>query len=85
MTKHYILHLDPNAEHPWDQCVLRNPMTGERPDLQNAIAQAVGSASGEYLIAVKIEVEVLESSTLPQSKPETRPLAIWKTPVPLAN
>ena len=41
MDKHYILNLNPQADSEWDRCVLRNPLSGERPDLSTEIAKAV--------------------------------------------
>lgn len=60
-TEHYILNLNPQADSSWDRCVLRNPLTGERPDLTAAIAKAVGNKTGSYLISVEIDVRVLQS------------------------
>ena len=41
MDRHYILNLNPQANSEWDRCVLRNPLSGERPDLSTEIAKAV--------------------------------------------
>ena len=60
MRKHYVLSINSQAQHDWDKCIIRNPITGERPDLKSAIAQAIGNQPGSYLISVQIEVEVLE-------------------------
>jgi|GEM_PF-1032175 len=68
MTKHYILSLNPTAQHDWDRCALRNPITAEHPDLANLIAEAVGEEAGSYLVAVQIEVKVLEKAPLPHSE-----------------
>jgi hypothetical protein len=62
MNQHYILDLNPQANHEWDRCVLRNPITGERPDLNLAIANAVKNQPGSYLIKVSINVEILEQT-----------------------
>lgn len=62
--EHYILNLNPQADSSWDRCVLRNPLTGERPDLTEAIARAVGDRTGSYLISVNIDVRVLQSGEL---------------------
>ncbi|NEO97328.1 MAG: hypothetical protein F6K58_01140 [Symploca sp. SIO2E9] len=67
MTKHYILTLNPNAHYEWEQCILRDPITAQRPDLEGLIAQAVGEETGSYLIAVNIEVKVLEKDSTPQN------------------
>lgn len=67
MNRHYILDLNPQANHEWDRCVLRNPITGERPDLNFAIAEAVKNQPGSYLIKVSINVEILEQ-TLPNTR-----------------
>ena len=56
---HYILNLNPQADYDWDKCVLRNPLTGERIDLTNAIAEAVNQEPGSYLISINIDVIVL--------------------------
>ena len=79
MDKHYILNLNPQANSEWDRCVLRNPLSGERPDLSTEIAKAVSDRAGSYLIKVKLEVEVLEQNLtnpnnrleLPASKKST--------------
>lgn len=63
MDKHYILSLDPRAKFNWDRCVLRNPLTGERPDLTRAIAEAVNNRAGSYLVKVSLQVDILEQST----------------------
>ena len=63
MNKHYILNINPEAAYEWDRCVLRNPITGERPDLKYAISQAVQNKPGSYLIKVCLSVEVLEQIT----------------------
>lgn len=68
MTKHYILNLNPNAKHEWDRHALRDPLTAKRPDLAKLIAEAVGEASGSYLVSVNIEVTVLEKAPLPQTE-----------------
>ena len=62
MNKHYILNLNPQADSDWDRCILRNPITGERPDLTTEIAKTVGDRAGSYLIRVKLEIEVLEQN-----------------------
>src|SRR6476646_9026616 len=62
MTKHYILSVDPTAKYDWDRCTLRDPITASRPDLAELIAEAVGEAAGSYLVAVNIEVQVLEQT-----------------------
>lgn len=63
IDKHYILKIDTQANNDWDKYILRNPLTGERPDVKTAIAKAVGNESGSYLIKVNINVEVLEKET----------------------
>lgn len=82
MTKHYILSVDPTARYEWDRCTLRDPITADRPDLAALIAEAVDQIAGDYLVAVNIEVQILEQSApaapakrLPASEvePSTRP------------
>ncbi|MGK7877079.1 MAG: hypothetical protein AB4426_28445 [Xenococcaceae cyanobacterium] len=68
MTKHYVLSINPHAQYDWDQCILRNPITGEHPDFTAMIAQAVGNEPGSYLVAVNVEVKVLEKAPVPQSE-----------------
>ncbi|VEP12040.1 hypothetical protein H1P_130060 [Hyella patelloides LEGE 07179] len=70
MDRHYVLKINPQANHEWDRCVLRNPITGEHPDLKNAIAKAVQNQPGSYLIKVSINVEILEQ-TIPHNPPTT--------------
>lgn len=64
MTKHYILNLDPNARYEWDRRTLRDPITASHPALADLIADAVGGESGSYLVAVNIEVQVLEKAAV---------------------
>jgi hypothetical protein len=83
MIQHYILNINPNAECDWDRLVLRNPITGERPDLTNAIAQAVGNEPGSYLISINIDVQVLEKAPIQPSMLNTLELpANRKTTLP---
>jgi hypothetical protein len=65
MTKHYVLNLDPSAQYEWDRCTLRDPITAERPELAQLVAEAVGGQAGSYLIAVDIQVKVLEKVAHP--------------------
>jgi hypothetical protein len=69
MTKHYVLSLDPAAEYEWDRCVLRDPITAERPELAQLVAESIGRQAGSYLISVDIKVTVLEKSVATQPKP----------------
>jgi hypothetical protein len=68
MTKHYILSINPHAQYEWDRCSLRDPLTAGRPDLASLIAEAVGDETGSYLVAVNIEVKVLEQAPSSQSQ-----------------
>ena len=60
MNKHYILNLNPQANSDWDRCVLRNPITGDRPNLTMEIAKALNNQGGSYPIKVSLQIEVLE-------------------------
>ncbi|MEW6493406.1 MAG: hypothetical protein AB1589_13015 [Cyanobacteriota bacterium] len=75
MTKHYILSINPNAQYEWDQYILRDPLTAGRPDFASLIAEAVGDETGSYLVAVNIEVTVLEKEPNPQSQKVTADVA----------
>jgi hypothetical protein len=86
MKKHYLLNLNPHAAHEWDRCVLRNPLTGERPDLVEDISKAIAKAkgAGSYLISVSlisvsIDVEVLEQAPLDQMILKTPEISTLKT------
>ncbi|MBE9177112.1 hypothetical protein IQ268_00795 [Oculatella sp. LEGE 06141] len=68
MTKHYVLSFDPTAKYEWDRCTLRDPITAERPELAELVAEAVGKQSGSYLVSVNIEIKVLERAPS-QTKP----------------
>jgi len=68
MIKHYVFVLDPSAKHEWNRCDLRDPLTAKRPDLAKIIADAIGEASGSYLVSVNIEVTVLDQIPLPQGE-----------------
>jgi hypothetical protein len=62
MIKHFILHFDPHANYEWDRCSLRDPITADRPALADLVAAAIGQHPGAYLVAVNIDVQVLERS-----------------------
>jgi hypothetical protein len=74
MTKHFILSINPNAQYEWDRYILRDPLTAGRPELASLIAEAVGDETGSYLVAVNIEVKVLEKA--PSSQPQRIPLEV---------
>jgi hypothetical protein len=74
MTKHYILSINPHAQYEWDRCSLRDPLTAGRPDLASLIAEAVGDETGSYLVAVNIEVKVLEQA--PSSHSQRIPVEV---------
>ena len=75
MSKHYVLSLDPSAEYEWDRCVLRDPITAERPDLAQLVAQSLHDLpSGSYLLSINVEVTVLETASLPSSPGVIAPL-----------
>lgn len=68
MMKHFVLNLNPAAHFEWERCSLHHPITAEQPDFAELIASSVRESvqnadrSSSYLIAVKLEVVVLESS-----------------------
>jgi hypothetical protein len=66
MLKHYILSINPQADHEWETCVIRDPITGKHPDFHQIVARAVGNEAGDYLVSVKVDVQVLERSLHPQ-------------------
>ena len=86
MLKHFVLNLNPHAQFEWERCALLHPITAEQPDLAQLLAadltrQTAGTPkSGSYLIAVNIEVTVLEATATetiaaPISTPTDRPIA----------
>ncbi len=81
MIKHCIFNFNPQADYEWDRCVLRNPLTGERLDLTNAIAEAVNKEAGSYLISINIDVQVLDKTTIPKSSSKTIELPAHKPAV----
>lgn len=75
MTKHYVLSINPQAQYDWEQCVLRNPITGERPDWTALVAEAVNNQPGAYLVSVNIEVQVLEQRSIAEApEPKLAPI-----------
>lgn len=82
MTKHYILSLDPNAKYDWDRRTLRDPITADHPALADLIAQEVGEDPGSYLIAVNIEVKVLEKVANEPVKQAAAPVVAPRTQLP---
>ena len=86
MLKHFVLNLNPHAQFEWERCALLHPITAEQPDLAQLLAadltrQTAGTPkSGSYLIAVNIEVTVLEATAAetiasPIAPPTDRPIA----------
>jgi hypothetical protein len=77
MRKHFILNLNPNAQFEWERCTLHNPITAGQPNLAQLVAQLVAQLAapaiapdehpGTYLVAVNIEVEVLETAAIEQT------------------
>jgi hypothetical protein len=83
MTKHYVLNVDPTAEYDWDRCTLRDPITAERPELAQMVADALGRQAGAYLVSVDIQVTVLEQAPIPSAKPVSLSKAdVSSTPQP---
>lgn len=82
MTHHFVLTIHPDAQHDWDKCILRNPITGEHPDFTQIIAQAVANESGAYLVSVNVEVTILEKAPIPQVDEVSRVLSPLKTVSP---
>jgi len=81
MTKHYILNLDPDAKYEWDRRTLRDPITADHPVLTDLVAQAVGEEAGAYLVAVTIEVTVLEKAPSAERVPAP-PIEVTNRPLP---
>jgi hypothetical protein len=71
MLKHFVLSLNPHAQFEWERCTLHNPITAGQPNLAQLVGQVVsqttGQESGSYLVAIDIEVTVLESAAIEQS------------------
>ncbi|NJN88212.1 MAG: hypothetical protein HC881_20365 [Leptolyngbyaceae cyanobacterium SL_7_1] len=65
MTKHYVLTLNPSAKYEWDRCTLHDPITADKPELAELVADAVGGQSGAYLVSIEIQVKVLEQVAAP--------------------
>lgn len=91
MMKHFVLNLNPTAQFEWERCALQHPITAEQPNFADLIAASVtesiddgrspmaGRPSGSYLIAVKLEVTVLEShisESIPETIPDSFPSSI---------
>jgi hypothetical protein len=88
MMKHFVLNLNPAAQFEWERCSLHHPITAEQPDFAELIAASVRESvqnsdrSSSYLIAVKLDVVVLESSvaeSMADHASEIMPNAIPKT------
>ncbi len=86
MVKHFVLNLNPHAQFDWERCTLHHPITAEQPDFAQLLAadisaQTTGlSKSGSYLIAVNIEVTILEANAMetlanPLANPIPNPIA----------
>ncbi|MEB3291909.1 MAG: hypothetical protein VKJ24_01995 [Synechococcales bacterium] len=63
MLKHFVLNLNPTAKFEWERCSLHHPITAEQPSLGDLVAEAIGAGMGSYLVAVKLEVTVLDQVT----------------------
>lgn len=71
MPKHLVLTINPAAKFDWQRCELRDPLAGALPTLSNLVADAVGNHPGNYLVTVKLEVEVLEQrEQIPELEPD---------------
>ncbi len=86
MVKHFILNLNPQAQFEWERCALHHPITAEQPDFAQLLATHLSTQtaglpkSGSYLIAVNIEVTILETNATeiispPLAAPLANPLA----------
>jgi hypothetical protein len=66
MLKHFVLNLNPHAQFEWERCTLHHPITANQPNLAHLIATTIGQAaeSGSYLVAINIEVTVLEQAQI---------------------
>jgi hypothetical protein len=60
MLKHFVLNLNPAAKFEWERSTLHNPITAEQPTLATLVAEAIGGELGSYLVAVTLEVKVLD-------------------------
>ncbi len=75
MLKHFVLSLNPHAQFEWERCTLHNPITAGQPNLAQLVGQVVsqttgqagGEVSGSYLVAIDIEVTILEAAAVEQS------------------
>jgi len=93
MMKHFVLNLNPTAQFEWERCALQHPITAEQPNFADLIAASVSESihdgrspmagarpsSGSYLIAVKLEVTILEShisESIPETIPDSFPSSI---------
>jgi hypothetical protein len=81
MVKHFILNLNPQAQFEWERCALHHPITAEQPDFAQLLATHLSTQtaglpkSGSYLIAVNIEVTILETNaTETVAPPLTNPI-----------
>ncbi|NJM89606.1 MAG: hypothetical protein HC847_23105 [Hydrococcus sp. RU_2_2] len=81
----FVLTIHPQAEYDWDKCILRNPITGERPDFTEIIARTVGNEAGSYLISVNVEVKILEKAATEQSETVARNLPKGKGVITSVN
>lgn len=75
MLKHFVLSLNPHAQFEWERCTLHNPITAGQPNLAQLVGQVVSQTTGQtdgfeggsYLVAIDLEVTVLESAAIEQS------------------
>lgn len=61
MTAHYVLRLNPTHPSPYQQKGLVNPLTHDRPELVDLVAEAIGQVSGNHLVKVTVQVEIIDS------------------------
>lgn len=75
MLKHFVLSLNPHAQFEWERCTLHNPITAGQPNLAQLVGQVVSQTTGQadgfeggsYLVAIDLEVTVLESAAIEQT------------------
>lgn len=63
-VKHFVLQVNPQARYSWERCRLSHPLTGEVCDPSEAIAAEIGNQPGTYLLAVRLDVTVLDGQAV---------------------
>jgi hypothetical protein len=63
-SHHYVLTLNPSAPAEHQRLKLNDPLTYNRPDLADLVANAIAQVPGTHLVKVTVQVEIIQSEPI---------------------